>query len=93
VAPHSETEKVVAEAWSAVLNVQDIGVHDDFFYLGGHSLLATRVISRLRSIFGIDIPLRVLFENATIAATAAYIDGAQLTAPLAPMFDQEEVVI
>jgi hypothetical protein len=96
VAPRTETEKTVAEAWSAVLNVQGIGVHDDFFQLGGHSLLATRVVSRLRSVSGIDIPLRVFFENATVATIAEYIDGAQLTAiepTVAPILEREEVVI
>ena len=96
VAPRTETEKTVAEAWSAVLNVQGIGVHDDFFQLGGHSLLATRVVSRLRSVSGIDIPLRMFFENATVAAIAEYIDGAQLTAiepSEAPLLEREEIVI
>ena len=93
VAPRSNTEKVVAEAWSTVFEVQGVGVCDDFFQLGGHSLLATRVISRLRNVFGIDIPLRVFFENATIAAVAAYVDGAQLAATAAPLLEGEEVVI
>ena len=96
VAPRSETEKAVAEAWSEVLNVETIGVHDDFFQLGGHSLLATRIVSRLRNLFRIDISPRVFFENATVAAIAAYIDGAQLTAiepTVAPLIEREEVVI
>ncbi len=96
VAPRTEAEKTVAEAWSVVLNVQGIGAHDDFFELGGHSLLATRVVSRLRSVSGIDFPLRVFFENATVAAIAEYIDGAQLTAiepTEALLLKREEVVI
>ncbi len=96
LAPRTETEKTVAEAWSGVLHMQRIGAHDDFFQLGGHSLLATRVVSRLRTIVGIDIPLRVFFENATIAAIAAYIDGSQLTAIAAPpvsLPNREEVAI
>ena len=97
VAPCSETERAVAEAWSAVLNVQEIGVYDNFFQLGGHSLLATRAVSRLRNIFGFEIPLRVLFENATVAAIAEFIDGAQWTASGAPFTpavpDHEEITI
>ena len=96
IAPRSETEKTVAETWSAVLQIQGVGVHHDFFQLGGHSLLATRVVSKLRSIVGIDIPLSVFFENATVAAIAAYIDGARLTTiepSVDPLIEREEVVI
>ena len=49
--PRNATEQMVAEAWSAVIDAERIGVHEDFFDLGGHSLLAMRVISRLRSAF------------------------------------------
>jgi acyl carrier protein len=96
VAPRTETEKTVAEAWSGVLHVERIGVHDDFFQLGGHSLLAMRVVSQLRSAFGLDIPLRVFFENGTVAVIAAYIDGAQLRAmepAAAALLEREEVII
>ena len=97
VAPRSETERSVAETWSAVLNVERIGIHDDFFRLGGHSLLATRVVSRLRGIFGIEIPLRVLFDNATVAALAEFIDGVGWTAAGVPVAtaiaDREEIIV
>jgi acyl carrier protein len=85
----------VAEAWSAVLCVENIGAQESFFDLGGHSLMVTRVISRLRSIFGIDIPLRVFFENPTVAAIAAYIEGARCTAGPFPAgtLDREEFVL
>ena len=95
VAPCGETEKAVAEAWSAVLCVENIGAQESFFGLGGHSLMVTRVISRLRSIFGIDIPLRVFFENPTVAAIAAYVEGARCTAGPFPAgtLDREEFVL
>ncbi len=79
-----------------MLQIQGVGVHHDFFQLGGHSLLATRVVSKLRSIVGIDFPLSVFFENATVAAIAAYIDGARLTTiepSVDPLIEREEVVI
>ena len=97
VAPRNETEKMVAQAWSAVIDCESIGVYENFFQLGGHSLLAMQVISRLRSAFGLDIPLRVFFENATVAALAEYIDGAQCSGaktsfvPLA--VDHDELVL
>jgi acyl-CoA synthetase (AMP-forming)/AMP-acid ligase II len=97
IGPRSETEKMVAEAWSAVMDGESIGIYEDFFQLGGHSLLAMRVISRLRSASGLDIPLRVFFENATVAALAEYIDGARCSGaktPLAPLaVDHEELVL
>jgi amino acid adenylation domain-containing protein len=97
VAPRSETEKMVAEVWSAMIDIEHIGIDEDFFQLGGHSLLAMRVVSKLRSVSGTDIPLRVFFENATVAAIAEYIEGAQWTVvcgPLAPaILDREEIVL
>ena len=74
VAPRTEIEELVAQVWREVLKLESIGVHDNFFELGGHSLLATRVVARLRNNFGIDLPLRKLFELPTIAALAQYID-------------------
>jgi amino acid adenylation domain-containing protein len=97
VPPRSATETAVAEVWSAVLGVQGVGVHDDFFHLGGHSLLATRVVSRLRDLFGVDIPLRLFFDNATVATIAGYVDCARWTAagaPLVPVLSgHEEIVV
>ena len=95
--PRNETERTVADVWSLVLNLDEIGAYDDFFELGGHSLLATRVVSRLRSIFGVDITPRVLFDNPTVAALAEFIDCIRSTAgeaPCAPAVpDREDIVI
>src|SRR5262249_54931875 len=60
-----------------VLRVERIGINDNFFQLGGHSLLATQVISRIRQIFKIELPLRALFENPTIARLASKIEAIE----------------
>ena len=64
----------MAEIWSELLGVAEIGRDDDFFSLGGHSLLATQVTSRLRSGLGVELSLRVLFEDPTLRGLARKID-------------------
>ncbi len=71
VPPRGDVETVVAAIWSEVLEVGGVGAFDSFFDLGGHSLLATQVISRVREALQVDVPLRVLFEEPTVAALAA----------------------
>ncbi|MGW0809524.1 amino acid adenylation domain-containing protein [Nonomuraea sp. NPDC002799] len=73
-APRNPVEQAIAESWSAVLGVPRVGAEQDFFSLGGHSLLATRLLVRLRELFGLDIPLRVLFEATTVAAQAGALE-------------------
>ena len=70
-APQSALEEVLCGIWADVLDVQQVGVHDDFFERGGHSLLATQVIARVRELFEIEVPLRALFQAPTVSALAA----------------------
>jgi amino acid adenylation domain-containing protein len=74
VAPRNEIEEMVAQVWRTVLELERVGVYDNFFDLGGHSLVATRVAARLRGHFNIDLPLRKLFELPTVAELAQYVD-------------------
>ena len=73
VAPRTPIEQLIADVWSGLLGWRRVGVHDNFFALGGHSLLATRVIARLRDAFGINLPLRRLFQSPTVAGLAAAV--------------------
>jgi phthiocerol/phenolphthiocerol synthesis type-I polyketide synthase E len=70
VAPRNDVEQAIATIWCELLGVERVGVEDEFFELGGHSLLATQLVSRLRTRFGVDLPLRSLFEATTVAALA-----------------------
>ena len=73
-APLSETEQTVAEVWSSILGIDGLGRQANFFDVGGHSLMATQVITRIRNVFGMDVPIDVLFDHATVADFAAQLE-------------------
>ncbi|HYO68075.1 MAG TPA: amino acid adenylation domain-containing protein, partial [Archangium sp.] len=73
VPPRTALEELVAEVWASLLGVRRVGAHDHFFELGGHSLLATRVVSRVREAFGVELPLRAIFEAPTVAGLAGRV--------------------
>jgi len=87
-APRTADEELLAGIWSEVLKVKKVGIYDNFFDLGGHSLLATQVVSRIRSAFSIEFPLRSLFELPTIAEVAAMIEQNQAKQASAPALAQ-----
>jgi aryl carrier-like protein len=76
--PRNEVEKTLAEIWTAVLGVKDIGVNDNFFELGGDSILSIQIVARASS-SGIRITPSQLFANQTIAALAAVSESASAT--------------
>ena len=84
--PRTPTEEVLASIWATVLGVESVGIEDNFFDLGGHSLLATRLISQVRQVFGVELPLRHLFESPRIADLAGVIAQSHREAsPILPI--------
>jgi len=67
ITPRNATEETLATIWTQVIGLKQVGIFDNFFEVGGHSLLATQVIARIRSAFQVELPLRTLFEEPTIA--------------------------
>ncbi|HWV46632.1 MAG TPA: amino acid adenylation domain-containing protein, partial [Nitrospira sp.] len=74
VAPRTPTEQLIADIWIELLQVDRVGIHDDFFDLGGHSLLATQLMSRIGTICQVKLSLRTIFEVPILADMAAAVD-------------------
>jgi acyl carrier protein len=77
VAPITPVEKALAAIWADVLKVKRPGIRDNFFEVGGHSLLAVQLISRVREVLHVDLPVRQLFERPTIESVAQFIETLQ----------------
>ncbi|MBC9915636.1 non-ribosomal peptide synthetase [Chitinophaga varians] len=74
-APRNDMEQMLADRWQALLGVERVGIHDDFFSLGGHSLLAMRLIFALRQSLQVELSIRAIFNFPTIAALAEHLHG------------------
>ena len=77
VAPRTPSEEKLARMWAELLKVERVGVHDNFFEVGGHSLLATQLISRIRTEWELELPVRRLFETPTVAGLAQLLGETQ----------------
>ncbi|MBK8985704.1 MAG: amino acid adenylation domain-containing protein [Chloroflexi bacterium] len=104
--PQTMQEKLLADLWAQVLHVQPVGLHDNFFELGGHSLLATQIVSRIRKMTQVELPIRAIFEAPTVGELAERLADLQAsqspgaarpllpagrTAPLPLSFSQERM--
>ncbi|HVK21688.1 MAG TPA: amino acid adenylation domain-containing protein [Actinokineospora sp.] len=100
VAPRDAVERAIAALWQELLDVDRVGVHDDFFALGGHSLLVARLLARVREHLLVDVPMRTAFDARTVAAFAvalhahesspgALTDVAELREEIAALPDDE----
>ena len=73
-------EEIVAGIWIEVLKKASLSRNANFFEVGGHSLLATKVVSRLRQVFGVELPLRAMFEAPTVEGLARRVAIAVMSA-------------
>lgn len=77
--PCTETENILVDIWSVVLNIQDFSIHNDFLNLGGDSLAAMRCINRVSAVFGVELPVDLfLLDSASVAKVASEVDKARL---------------
>ncbi len=92
--PRNYIEENLVRIWLKILNIETVGIYDNFFNLGGHSLLATQLMSRIRDELNVNIPLRCLFESPTIAGLAEIIDSKStnfpVTYPAIKVVDRDE---
>jgi acyl carrier protein len=88
VAPRTAIEKTLADIWAQVMNLEKIGIYDNFFDLGGHSLVATQIIYRINHAFRLTLPLRSIFEESTIAGLALLVEE-RILEEIAPQTDHE----
>ncbi|MEL4897612.1 amino acid adenylation domain-containing protein [Crocosphaera sp. Alani8] len=77
IVPKTATEEILAGIWGTILNIERVSVEENFFEIGGHSLLATQIMSQVRQVFEVELPLRVLFEKPTIRSLSKVIEGEE----------------
>ncbi len=78
VAPRNRRERVLAGIWARLLEIPQVGVHENFFALGGHSLLGVRLVWEVGKTFGVEITIRDVFEKPTVASLTVVIEDAML---------------
>ncbi|WP_410897088.1 amino acid adenylation domain-containing protein [Pseudomonas guariconensis] len=86
VAPQTPLQEQLAHVWQTLLKLERVGLHDNFFDLGGHSLLATQMMMQIRQQLGVDVPLKALFQTASLEQFAEQVQ--QLQTDVQPVEDE-----
>ncbi|MCW2917435.1 MAG: Non-ribosomal peptide synthetase, partial [Actinomycetia bacterium] len=93
--PRTPTQEVIAEIWKQLLGVSRVGIRDNFYALGGHSLIAAQIHARLRAVFGVEVSIRLLFQEPTVADLARHVDESRQAVhdqpPLVPQARPEDL--
>jgi amino acid adenylation domain-containing protein len=85
IAPRTPEEELLSVIWANVLKVERVGIRDNFFDLGGHSLIATQLVSRIRDSFGVEMPLRIIFEHSIFQDLSEWLNTMQRKSELPPI--------
>ena len=92
VAPRNDLEQALADIWAEVLKLDKVGVNDNFFALGGHSLTAMQLLYRIKAMFHVEVAPRLLFDEPTIATTAALVE-ALIVQKIENMSEDEAILL
>ena len=88
-APQGEIEQALAALWQSVLRADRVGRDDNFFELGGHSLSGMQVLTRIHAAFGVEVPMRMLFDSPTLRQLASCVEGLRVASPLVRVDDED----
>ena len=91
LAPQTSTQRALAEIWSEVLELDEVGINESFFEIGGHSLLAVRIQGRITETLGVSVPLHTLFATPTIAELARVVQAQDAGGPAVPRAEYDDV--
>jgi hypothetical protein len=98
-APESDLQRAIAELIAELVGASRVGLDDDFFVLGGHSMSALRLGARIRALFGIDLPMRVVFGSPTLEGLSSFVEATLLVKrgsgvrPAANAKEREEILL
>jgi acyl carrier protein len=73
IGPTTAIEKILAKRWAEIIEIDEVGIHDDFSELGGDSVLAAQIVSEINNIFSLKQPLQTLFEAPTVAKLVEFV--------------------